>query len=639
MSKKPQSSEHNVKLQRLQYQIQVIKNQIWPINWKRLSKIENVLPALENSTRVVKSLLVIWLIGIIASSGLLIYSIYMLSTEEAPKKGGQITEVIDNSEISNFNPVLSPSSQAENKITSLLYHPLYRVQYPDFLDGVSEPKIQPILLESEPTWQESEDKTNSFKILEFKLKKDVQWSNKTPITIEDIAYSFERLKEGKGNSQFSNLFKNIEFKTINENTFTLTSNISNPQLKYQAGFSPISKKFYDSQITDRLYSDSRSSKPTVTSGYFTILNEKITDPNSTSSQKIDNPIRNPKNNSIKTVVLDQNPVQNLEDNLKISKYIFNKVDSIFNDPNISNTLEKEAKLGNVDIYSRSLGTNLGISSANIKERTGLNQKIIPTNTYYSLFLNMQVGNYFVNKSLRQYVICQFLEYQLSPNFNNSLTSLPKEKRLIPLQLRTDSNAVCPAEDQILEPNVYQLNINPETKAKSVLLRGSEVRISLLGLPENESLLLEIQKFFDQIGLPTDIINTKSEITKALEEKSYLAAFLPITYISPDIYPIYGANGQNLSNIRENNRIKSNIEQAMLDYSLSKFTDTNAKNILTDFFQNEYASLTLFKSNYEFNYSNRVRGLGDSLPNNLTFTTDLYLNTSNWFTETKRQRRK
>ncbi|NJK70954.1 MAG: hypothetical protein HC932_01675 [Thermales bacterium] len=561
---------------------------------------------------------------------------YLLNTEEVPADGGQVVEVLDNSELINFNPVIASNSEAEAKITNLLFHPLYTIEYPNFIQDNSQPKITPILLKKEPKWLESEDPNNKFKTLQFELKDNLKWSNDKPITMEDIAYSFERVREGRGNQQFKTAFKEVSFNITSPTSFTLTSSISNPQLLYSANFSPISKTYFDSQITDRLITDERSFKPLVTSGYYTFTDDEVINPNSNNSQKVANPVRDSQNNTITSVILTKNPIQNHSIEPKIEKYIFNRVDSLFTTNTISNSLEKEAKEGDVDLYSRFLGTNLTTPPKIVSEKISLNQKIIPTNTYYNLYLNMQVGNYFINQSLRKYVICSFLNYQPSPAYQGMLTSIPKNKRIIPIQLDTEFEPDCPAEDNILDKDVYQITTDEQSQTKKVLLRGSEIKLSLLGIPESEPLLTDIQQFFLSIGLPTDVIKDPEGIENALRDKSYLVAFLPISYVSQDPYPIFGANGENLSNIRANNRVSQDIEDNLLKYSLSELQDKEAQAKIIQFFQSEYVAINLFQANYEYNYSNRVRSLGQNLPLLYTFPIDTYSNINIWFTESKRE---
>ncbi|NJS40867.1 hypothetical protein HC766_00485 [Candidatus Gracilibacteria bacterium] len=249
---------------------------------------------------------------------------------------------------------------------------------------------------------------------------------------------------------------------------------------------------------------------------------------------------------------------------------------------------------------------------------------------------MQVGNYFINQSLRKYVICSFLNYQPSPAYQGMLTSIPKNKRIIPIQLDTEFEPDCPAEDNILDKDVYQITTDEQSQTKKVLLRGSEIKLSLLGIPESEPLLTDIQQFFLSIGLPTDVIKDPEGIENALRDKSYLVAFLPISYISQDPYPIFGANGENLSNIRANNRVSQDIEDNLLKYSLSELQDKEAQAKIIQFFQSEYVAINLFQANYEYNYSSRVRSLGQNLPLLYTFPIDTYTNINTWFTESKRE---
>ncbi|NJS40866.1 hypothetical protein HC766_00480 [Candidatus Gracilibacteria bacterium] len=98
-------------------------------------------------------------------------------------------------------------------------------------------------------------------------------------------------------------------------------------------------------------------------------------PNSNNSQKVANPVRDSQNNTITSVVLTKNPIQNHSIEPKIEKYIFNRVDSLFTTNTISNSLEKEAKEGDVDLYSRFLGTNLTTPPKIVSEKINLTKKL------------------------------------------------------------------------------------------------------------------------------------------------------------------------------------------------------------------------------------------------------------------------
>ncbi len=638
MSSKFDPKEISFKIRRFQYEISHVFRHIWPIKFSQFRKFDVISKSVINSTKVVKSILVISLIGILVSTTMFLYGIYLFSTTPVAAEGGQIIETVENSEIITFNPVISINSEAESKVNSLIYHPLYEIEYPDFLNS-TEPKpiIKPILLKSEPTWENSTDPAESFKVLNFELKEGLQWSNGEPITVDDVEYSFERIIETRGNQQFKNGFKEVKLQKTGPRTFKLVSNLQNPQLIYSANFSPISKKHYDSQITDRLISDNRSFKPTVTSGFYTFDDNDVIDPNNNSSKKVPNPIRDQQSQKIKTVVLTKNPVQNIESELKLETYIINKVDSLFDKPNITNSLVSDSKAGKTDLFTRFLGTNLTTPSWKIKQDTGLEQKTIPTNTFYNLYLNSKVGEYFINQSLRKYVICQFVNYQASPAYDGFLENIPRNKRIVPIQLNTEVEPDCPADPaEALDQNVYQITVDEQSQIKRILLDGAEIPITLLGIPESEPLLSDIRRFFLEIGLPAELITGNEEIQKALNDKDYLAAFLPVTIVSQDPYSLFGANGQNLSALRENNRILDyNIEENLLTYSLSQLTNEEAKGNIINFFQNEYVAVNLFRTNYEYNYSNRVRDLGNNLPNLYTFTDDSYGKLENWFVKSKR----
>jgi hypothetical protein len=634
---------------RLEFRLKKLSREVWPINWTSLGKPNIVLQALIDASYTVKVFLTVFSLGLVISLVSLVYAIYLSTTKEVAAKGGEVQEGVVGGDIKVFNPVLEANSEAEIKINSLLYHPLYRVEYPDFAQfDNSQPKITPVLLAKEPEWMDSNetDPANRFKILRFTLRDNIKWSNNKPITVEDVAYTFELLKTDKANSQFRPSLMRTRIATVTGSStqFDIISEVSNPQLIYSLNFSPISKEYYNAQILDRLVNDPRSFKPTVTSGYYTFADGPVVDPDSSNSTLKENPIRDPATNSIQTVVLSRNPVQNDPRGVYPDKYILRRYQTLFDVGGINSlSLERDSKNQKVDIYTRNLSSSLSIDDKDIQSKLGLNQKVVNSNTYYTLFLNIRVNEFFINQNLRKYVICNFLNFNLRDSFKGKLEELPREKRVVPIQLQQTYNLECgDIEKSLLDAKdtggtkIYSFSLDEKTNIKRVLVYGKPIQITLVGLPESEPLLTDIQRYFLDMGIPADLINDNRAI-RVLNDKTYNSAFLPITLVSRDLYPLYGAAGKNLAMISSNNRLTAyKPEDNLKLWSASNLTNTDARQKLIEMFSNEYISLTMFRGKNEINYSAKVNGIGENILSVVTFIEDFYRGLNGWYIERQRQ---
>ena len=618
----------------------------WPIHWRIFRQPDNLWKAVTKSSRQAQSALALSGVGLIISLLLVGSGLYALLTVEVPTAGGAFREAAVNNQFERFNPVLDANSPAEEKVTSLLYHPLYRVEYPDLENEPDQqPQIIPILLENSPEWLDTEaaDPEDRFKTLEFRLKPNLRWSNNEPLGTSDVAYTFERLKEGRGNSRYRELFANVALETVDEQTFRLRSEVGNPGLQFSAGFSPISRDYFQAQTTDRLLNMAESVKPTVTSGYFTYSEGDIDDPDTVAQTAVANPVRRSDSNEIEKVILTRNPVSNFT-TPQVDTYVFTNFEGIFSDSGTAqNSLVERAEAGLVDLYVQNLGTDLQAQTTNLDDELALASKKAGTNTYYSLFLNIRQGDYFVNRGLRQYVFCKLQEFSPSSDYQEILTRVPAQKRIVPVQMNVQRELACPENlDSLLLENeiagAYSFQERTDG-TREVLVFGQPIpTLELAGLGESTPLLEDIANYFrNEIGVEMNIVSEEAILNQALSEKTYHAAFLPITYTSPDLTSIYGAGGRDLNEIRRNRLVEPAVfEENLSRYSSSSYQDTEAREALGDFFAREFVVYNFYQTQVKYYYSEEVTGLADSLPTLQVFPEDVYTGLAGWFTNTTRR---
>jgi hypothetical protein len=648
METSPHKNSLQETLKTIRFKVYTIFKQSWPIEWKHFQNSDVMLKAVMKASIFAKLIILGSIVAILLSFTLLFYGFYVITTKEAPDQGGEIREAVIDSTMSIFNPATVYISDAEQRVNSLLYLPLYSVTYPNYLtDTKANPILEPKLLTKVPEWQNSPDKpADNFKKLKLTLKKDLKWSNGKPLTISDIQYTFDLLKPTDsnpgGNPQFKEVFRQVSFKTLSDYEFELSSVSPNPQLIYNANFSPISREYFSGLNIERLGNDNRSIKPLVTSGYFTFTEGNTQDPDSTKNQLVENPIRDSSNNFIKTVILSRNPIQNTGKPVYVDKYIVKTYYSLEDTGgSVGGSLEKAAKEGKIDILTRSINPSSVITSENVKSKLELNQITTPSNTFYNLYLNIKKDQFFINQTLRKYVICEFVRFNLGIPFANNLENLPRERRLIPIQFQeSDPAGDCPDDtSSILDTKFY--SVTSSDNKKTVNLYGEPVAISLAGVEESEPIFGQVKNFFEAIGFQiSDVIKDNTKLEEAIKTKSYNAIFLPITYTSSDPYSIYGTNAQNLSNIGQNNKVVSyEVENNLKKYTTSSLSDDATKSKLVDFFKKEYVSINLFRGKYEVNYSDRIKkiypDISKNIPLTITLPSDINIDFSQISFKTKR----
>lgn len=646
MQNKYNLTQLKTQIAKLEFRTRKILKDFWPINLASFKKPRIVLVSFMQAPYSLKTFFLISLVSLLISVYFLFFGTYLAFSKDVPTTGGEVREALFDSNLKSFNPVLETNNESEKKIISLLYHPLYSVTFPNYaLGGSSNPTIEPVLLSKTPQWQDLEEKApeNRYKILRFNLKKNIKWSDKTNITLNDIEYTFDRLKENKGNSQFRDAFSKIEFSRVSETEFDLRSSVSNPQLIYIANFYPISKSFYENQSTEKLYNNLKSSRPTVTSGYFTITKDQVRDPDKENSPLRDNPIPDDTQDSFSMVFLNRNPVQNTDENLNIDKYIFKRYTNIFDTAGAENqSLERAAKQGKIDIFSRPLGPNQETTTQIENAKLNLNKNVVNTNNYYNLYINIKRNDIFINQMVRKYMVCSLINYNINESSYTGIENIAREKRLIPVQFGQDIVPDCPANPKdVLDNKTFKLD--EDVKNGIVRLQTCSKRcvnvskISLLGLSDSEPLLSEIRNVLLSIGLTSDLV-TGDDVATRLESKDYSLAFLPVTLFSRDPYPFFGAKAKDLSQIRLNNSKNiqdSKIEDNLNKYSISNLTDQEARSNLINFFSTEFVSVNLFRSKREISYSNRVFNMGKYLPSLYSANIDIYKAMSQWYIVTKR----
>lgn len=180
------------------------------INVKKsfLASFLDVLQNLKTSYRLMTlrekiffSLLILFSITMIGYKG---YHIYLNQTVPVPVSGGEYKELIVG-EVKYINPLLA-QSDAEKSISKLLFTGLVRLKG----DGSAEPDVAS-RYEISPNGRE----------YTFFLRNDVNFSDSSKLTAEDVAYTIDTIKTPEFKSPFLNGWKDVETEVIDDATIKI----------------------------------------------------------------------------------------------------------------------------------------------------------------------------------------------------------------------------------------------------------------------------------------------------------------------------------------------------------------------------------------------------------------------------------
>lgn len=622
------------------YQTRKVFKVIWPINWTKLYDTTLVVDTLKHTSRRMKIILSILLVCLLISFISLLGSIFNILSVETADSKGTFNEAIFGQNITRLNPALNLNSDAEKKLVDLIYQPLYRLEYPNFIDSKDKVTIKPVLLESEPAW------SNDNKVLKLRLKRDLKWSDGSALESKDVVYTFNRIKEANGNTDFRDLYANYKLVATSpiemELLQTSANKTFNPQMKYLMNFYPISAKYFEDKNTDDIANSSKSLANEVSSGYFTMPTKVKID-----NKEVQNPIKDISGN-YNSLVLERNRLNNYQVPF-VERYVMKVYNDLVDVGGANNNSVERASVNKkVDLFVRQNYPENKLSELEIKEKLKLEQTMAPTNTYYIMYANLQSNQWLINTLLRKYVLCTLSETE--PNQSN-LSKINTDKQFLPIQLQDTFDGNCNSSKQELLAQ-QKAGKTPYTEAQNkILVDGENIDLNILTLQELNPLLKPIQDKITSAGLISNITFVKDadELDRKISEKAYNLIFLPTTVISSDPYPMYGAKSRNIASINRNNRIGKpeskfgeGVEKILKDYSDSNLSNLDLQNQVKEFFKNEYVSLNMYRSSIEINYSSRINFVNENAANGnifnnvITFSHSVYRNLPQIYIETKKK---
>jgi peptide/nickel transport system substrate-binding protein len=179
--------------------------------WRKLAFLNHVLTPGE------KRLFWSALVGAVA---LLFVGAWMLAEPHlirVPTDGGTVTEALVGAP-KLINPLYAPLNDVDRDLSSLIYSGLFR------LDEKLEPK--PDLVERYE-WRENGT------VLELVLRKDARFHDNTPVTSDDVVFTYQSIKSASWRSPLSSLFKALNVARVDDQTVQFILEKPEPQFLTQ----------------------------------------------------------------------------------------------------------------------------------------------------------------------------------------------------------------------------------------------------------------------------------------------------------------------------------------------------------------------------------------------------------------------
>lgn len=169
-------------------------------SWKQLQLFPQTLSNLE------KQILNLALVIIIAALSVLGVGWYQEHSEYVPRSGGQYTEAVIG-EPKYVNPILAYGNDVDLDLTHLLFPGLYRINEQGAVDR---------------DLAAHEEISEDGKTYIITIQQSGLWHDGTPITAQDVAFTFDRIKDPESQSPYWSSFKDVTVELVNDYTVKMT---------------------------------------------------------------------------------------------------------------------------------------------------------------------------------------------------------------------------------------------------------------------------------------------------------------------------------------------------------------------------------------------------------------------------------
>ena len=162
---------------------------------------------------LVSKFILLWTILMVAIGAGLVLQIRDLSyyEDEQVISGGTYTEGMVG-QATNFNPIYA-STQVDQAVAKLVFAPLFKYDEDNQLQGVLAQSIS------------SDEKAQQFTLV---LKPNLQWHDSKPLTIDDVIFTIETIKNAQAQSPLRSNWQGVEIDKIDDSSlvFTLPASFS-----------------------------------------------------------------------------------------------------------------------------------------------------------------------------------------------------------------------------------------------------------------------------------------------------------------------------------------------------------------------------------------------------------------------------
>jgi len=202
-----------------------------------------------------------WIAIVLLIAGVTLYQFnvfYDATRQVVPAKGGVFREGIIG-RFTNANPVFAVGA-VDTSVSKLLYSGLLKYDGNGTLVG---------------DLAESWTIDPGGKIYTVKLKKDVQWHDKKPLTAEDVEYTYKIIQNPDIKSPFRSSWEGVEVKKTDDRTiiFTLKGSISSFPHYLTNGIIP--KHIFSKIDTQQIRSSSHNNQDVIGSGPFKLTKVEV----------------------------------------------------------------------------------------------------------------------------------------------------------------------------------------------------------------------------------------------------------------------------------------------------------------------------------------------------------------------------
>lgn len=398
------------------------------IDFKILLKPKVVNKALKDSTSIVRVVIIIQTALLLASFIFLSFGFYSIITKDIVDPNAELNEAVLMS-FKRFNPLFDSKNNLEDRITKMLYTPLYTIDY----DNSNTQKINTSYLIDKYSWLE--DKPNQG--IRFRLKGGLKFSNEQKITSEDIKFTFETIKSGQNTTRkYKKNFEKLRLNIINDLEYDIIAESIRPNLLAELDFVPVSKSYMENIPVNKLIDSQQTLIPKVTSGTYKISDKQINDIDYSPKTASPNPITS--NDSVNYLILDKFSSNNTTNQGSSNVWKIKKYDTITSNNSQKNiNIENDTKNNKVDLFIRQYQEN-SINTETpevVKKALGLKQDITQNNwtlnAYFNLNSDINRTKPSTKSNFRKFVICKILNNPYSSEYYKTIKD---KNRLIPYQI-------------------------------------------------------------------------------------------------------------------------------------------------------------------------------------------------------------